>query len=106
MPADPHAILTSVDSEECEFANVPYREAVGSLMFLSVVSRSDIAYSVNIVSRYLNKHSQSHWNAVKRIFKYLLDTVDYGLLYEIQDKSIGLNGYSDADFAGDIDTRR
>lgn len=106
VPADPHTTLTNSDFDEREITNVPYREAVGSLMFLALVTRPDIAYAVNIVSRYLDKFKQSHWNAIKRIFRYLIDTAEYGLLYEVQDGKDMLIGYSDADFAGDIDTRR
>lgn len=106
VPADPHTTLTNSDFDEREITNVPYREAVGSLMFLALVMRPDIAYAVNIVSRYLDKFKQSHWNAIKRIFRYLIDTAEYGLLYEVQDGKDMLIGYSDADFAGDIDTRR
>lgn len=57
IPADPHTILTNVDSNDSELVNVPFREAVGSLMFLSLVTRPDIAYSINVVSRYLEKHT-------------------------------------------------
>ena len=60
VPADSHTILYPVSSdEECE-SNFPYREAVGSLMYLSIISRPDIAYAVNSVSRFLNKNNKSH----------------------------------------------
>jgi len=60
VPADPHTILYPVESEETERQEVSYREAVGSLMFLAVVTRPDIAYAVNSVSKFLNKHNESH----------------------------------------------
>lgn len=74
-------------------------------MFLALVTRRDIAYAVNVVSRYVNKHKRSHWLAVKRNFKYLLGT-ESGLFYGNQNNNEILTGYSDADFASDIDTRR
>lgn len=66
VPADPHVTLISSESNENNSVKVPYREAVGSLMFLAVVSRPDIAYSVNSVSKYLNNHDESHWQVVKK----------------------------------------
>lgn len=54
VPADPHVVLEKVLDDE-GIHNVPYREAVGSLLFVSMVSRSDVAYAVRLVSRYLEK---------------------------------------------------
>lgn len=61
IPADHHNVLCPVESDYEEQNNVPYREAVGSLMSLAVVSRPDIAFAVNSVSRFLNRHSKCHW---------------------------------------------
>ena len=58
VPADLHATLEPVKEGEETQVNVQYREAVGSLMFLAIVSRP--AYAVNNVSRYLNNHNNSH----------------------------------------------
>ncbi|GJQ85063.1 hypothetical protein Trydic_g5628 [Trypoxylus dichotomus] len=54
--------------------NIPYREAVGFLMFAAIASRPDIAYAVGVVSRYLDCYTTTHWSAVKRILKYLNGT--------------------------------
>jgi hypothetical protein len=104
-PVDPHTIINQTDSDD-SVINVPFREAVGFLIFLVLVSRPDISYAVNLVSRFCNKPSHSHWSAVKRIFKYLIGTINYGILYESGGRKLGINliCYSDADFAGDIDT--
>jgi len=51
VPADPHVTFSNYNSDEDETVNVPYREAVGSLMFLMLVLRPDLAYAVNVVSR-------------------------------------------------------
>lgn len=83
--------------------NFPYREAVGALMFLSTVSRPDISYSLNIVSRYLNNPSKDHVNAVKRIIRYLIKTLDICINYNCNSELIG---YSDSDFASEIDSRK
>ena len=106
VPADSHTILYPVDSEDTERQAVPYREAVGSLMFLAVVTRPDIAYAVNLVSNFLNEHKDSHWQAVKRIIAYLIDTANMRIEFRTSGSGIELAGYSDADFASDIATRR
>lgn len=74
IPADPHVILSPVENNEESQINVPYREAVGSLMFLATVSRPDIAFAVSNVSKYLNSHNNRHWQAVKKIYRYLIGT--------------------------------
>lgn len=105
VPADPHTILTKVENINGELTNIPYREAVGSLMFAAVVSRPDIAYSVGVASRYLNAPSKTHWNAVKRIIRYLKSTSELGIYYSREDK-LQLPGFSDSVYASDKDTRK
>ena len=86
--------------------SVPYREVVGSLLFLAMVSRPDIAYAVGIASRYLDNHDEAHWNAVKHILRYIKGTRNFGLLFRPNHTTGVLLGYSDKDYAADLDTRR
>ncbi|CAH1371705.1 unnamed protein product, partial [Tenebrio molitor] len=60
---------------------VPFREAVGSLMYLATATRPDIAYAVSLVSEHLENPKQQHWTAVKRILRYLKGTLTFGLFY-------------------------
>ena len=83
--------------------NVPYREAVGNLMYLAVVTRPDISFAVNVASRALENPTERHWSLVKRIMRYIKGTLDVGLLYQ---KSGNFVTYSDADYAGDCKTRK
>jgi len=55
---------------------------------------------------FVNKHNNSHWQPVKKIFKYLLDTINCSLFYESQNNGEMLTGLSDANFAGDVDRCR
>lgn len=106
-PADPGTILSSESNPFPEGKTVPYREAVGSLMFLASTTRPDIAFAVNLVSRFQNNPGQVHWNAVKRIFRYLKGTANYGIEYSpVANNNCHLVGYSDSDFANDVDTRK
>ncbi|GBP71255.1 Retrovirus-related Pol polyprotein from transposon TNT 1-94 [Eumeta japonica] len=104
VSVDPHSRLEK--SVQLPDKNLPYQEAVGSLMHVAIVSRPDIMFAVNLVSRFLNCYDESHWTAVKKILKYLKDTVNYGLCYITSSKSSELIGFSDADYANDVTTRR
>lgn len=88
-----------------EFNENFYRQAVGCLTFVAITARPDIVFAVNVASRFQNKPTQAHWNAVKRIIQYLKQTVNYCISYEFG-KNINLAGYSDTDYAEDADTRR
>lgn len=103
IPADPHAKLCLHDNDNNMPSNLPYREAIGSL-FIASVSRPDISYAVGLVSRFLNRYNLSHWHAVQRIFKYLINTRNYGILYQGNiAEYCNPVGYSDSDFASDLD---
>ena len=64
-----------------ELSNVkfPYREAVGSMMYLMLCTRPDIANAVGCVAKYCDNYDVSHWTAVKRILRYLQTTKDFRL---------------------------
>ena len=85
--------------------SVAYRQAVGSLLYLAMTTRPDLSYAVSIVSEVLDCPKESDWAAVKRIFKYLVGTTQYGLLYR-GGIPLELKCYSDSDYANDQETRR
>ena len=60
---------------------IPYASIVDSLMYVKLCTRSDICYSVGIVSRYRSNPCREHWTFVKHILKYLRRTRDYMLVY-------------------------
>lgn len=88
-----------------DMANIPYQEAIGSLLYLVQCTRPDIAHAVGVVSRFNQQHGPAHWAAVKRIFKYLKGTKDYKLVYSPDGKD-EIVGYTDADWASDSDDRK
>ncbi len=85
-------------------ANIPYREATGSLIYVCY-TRPDICFAVTQVCKHNNNYQDVHWTAVKRILRYLKGTVNYKLTFD-GSAPCRLEGYSDADFAGDEDSRR
>lgn len=91
-------------AEQKDMENIPYRNAVGAMIYAATATRPDIANAVGNVSKFMENPNRTHWNAVKRIFRYLNGTKDYGLHYTKGCRKLA--GYSDSDFAGDLDTRR
>ena len=74
-------------------------------MYAMVCTRPDLAQSVSVVSRFMGEPGKEHWQAVKRIFRYLKGTSDVGLIYG-GDTECLVTGFSDSDYAGDVDGRR
>ena len=88
---------------------VPYASEVGSLMYVMVCTRPDIAHVVGVLSRFMSKPGKEHWTTVKRVFWYLHGTSDYGLCYQGRpglDRVLDICGFVDADWDGDLDQRR
>lgn len=81
--------------ETADMRKVPYREAIGSLMYCAVATRPDIAFSVSLLAQFMENPGRTHWEAVKRVFRYLKGTKDWKLVYGTEEK--GLEGYTDAD---------
>ena len=85
-------------------SKVPYASAIGNLMYAMMCIRPDIAHAVGVVSRFMSRPRKQHWEAVKWILRYLKGLLDICLYFT--GASLKLQGYVDADFAGDIDSRK
>ncbi|CAB0036919.1 unnamed protein product [Trichogramma brassicae] len=81
---------------------LPFREAIGSLMYLATVTRPDIAYAVNYRSWKQVSLSENDWKDVKRIFRYLQGTKDVGLIFYGRGDS--LTSRTDSSFRDHIDS--
>ncbi|KAI3725113.1 hypothetical protein L1987_64888 [Smallanthus sonchifolius] len=92
--------LSKEDPEEDVNPNA-YRSLVGSLMYLKN-SRPDIMFTVSKVSRFMEQPKRNHWEAGKRILRYVKGTLDHGITYT-KTKEIALTGYSDSDYAVNLD---
>jgi transposase InsO family protein len=86
-------------TEAARMQKTPYREAIGSLMYASVATRPDITHAVSALSRFLDNPGSVHWEAVKRVFRYLAGTRDSTLTYG--NERHDLTGYTDADGASE-----
>ncbi|GJW94847.1 retrovirus-related pol polyprotein from transposon TNT 1-94 [Tanacetum coccineum] len=81
-----------------------YRSMVGALMYVTE-SRPDIVHATCYCARYQAKPTEKHLTAVKRIFRYLKDTINMGLWYS-KDTDFELTAFSDSDHAGCLDSRK
>eukprot|EP00253_Pinus_taeda_P003858 PITA_03858 len=102
-------LCPKTQEEEEDMSRVPYASAVGSLMYVMVCTRPDIAHAVGGLSRFMSKPGKEHWIAVKRVFRYLRGTSDYHLCYQGRpglDRVLDICGFVDADWAGDLHQRR
>jgi len=88
-------------------SRVPYASAVGSIMYATTCTRPDISYAVSVMSRYMDMHGKGHWQVMKWILRYLKGSTNIGLCFDRGTNSdCKIVGYSDSDFAGDLDRRR
>jgi len=104
---------TTLSEDQCpstpeeieEMRTIPYISAVGSLLYLAIATRPDIAYAVGLLARFNIRPGKAHWAAVKHLFRYLKGTMDLELtLSPDATTSEMFVGYSDADHGGDKDT--
>ena len=82
-----------------------YGEAVGSLMWLSTMTRPDISNAVRAVTRHSHNPTDRHWKSVLKIMAYLHGTRGMGLTFA-RGSGLNLTAYSDADYAEKSNERR
>ena len=101
---------TDPQSEEDKtfMAKVDYRSLIGSIMYLAVGTRPDLAFAFQQLSQFLHNPAPAHWHAAKRVLRYLISTPDHGIVLggkAYQTKPL-LSAYVDANYAMCPDTRR
>ena len=92
--------------ESEEMKNIPYRNLVGALLYAMLSTRPDIAFAVIQVAKFSSAPSRVHWTAAKRILRYLKGTQHYGITYTRNGSEFDIQGYTDSDWAGCVQTRR
>jgi hypothetical protein len=89
-----------------------YRAAVGALIYLMICTRVDLAFSLSRLSKFVNKPGIKHAAALKRLLRYLAGTQNLGIIFKRTSRPYFLipnpilYGYSDSDFAADLNNRR
>jgi hypothetical protein len=100
----PTLSLVSSDPLDSEDSTKYNHNIVGALQYLTL-TRPDLSFSVNKVYQFLHAPTTVHWIVVKRILRYVRDTVGLGITFQPSSTTL-LSAFSDADWAGCLDDRR
>ncbi|CAI7864660.1 unnamed protein product [Closterium sp. NIES-54] len=101
-----HSLSASPSDESVELSG-PYPELVGCLMYLMTCTRPDLAYPLSLLARYVapGRHQKVHWDAAKRVLRYLCSTSGMGLVLGGRARVI-LTGHADTSWVDDLATQR
>jgi hypothetical protein len=91
-------------STDMSYTTFPFREAIGSLLYLSIHMRPDTCPTVGILSRAMASPNSQDVVSVKRLLRYFSGTHDYGLVLGETGEST-LIAYLDAEWGGDVDRK-
>lgn len=94
----------SSEREKKEMVKTPCALAVGSMVYVMICMRPNIAYTAGVVSRFIVNHGKEHWAALKWILRYLRNTSNICISFENDKPKI--KGFKDADLGGDMDSRK
>eukprot|EP00122_Pirum_gemmata_P021194 Pgem_evm1s19764 len=92
-------------NDKTPLSTEPYRQAVGSLLYVAIVSRPDLFFSVNMLARAVASPTIGDWKMVKHLIRYLISTKHYSLFYK-KGEDINIEAWSDSDYGNCIKTRR
>jgi hypothetical protein len=105
MPLDPKIMLEKEETDQEGNRSNGYASLVGSLMYLAVATRPDIAYAIQRLSTFTANPGLAHWVAAKRVLRYLSGTRELRLTYrgskDLDKSQLRFVGWSDADYAND-----
>ncbi|XP_074327259.1 secreted RxLR effector protein 161-like [Apium graveolens] len=104
FPMDPKELIHK-DEEGVSVNPTDFKSVIGGLRYL-VHTRPDIAYSVGIISRFMERPTVMHQNAAKKILRYIKGTLNLGLIYSKNNNNNMLTGYSDSDLAANVEERK
>ncbi|KAL7598636.1 hypothetical protein Lser_V15G26849 [Lactuca serriola] len=102
-PMDANVKFSATTGRELEDASM-YRNIVGRLIYLTLTI-PNIAFAVGVLSRFMQNPRKPHLDAVRRVLRYIKMTLNWGISFKKGEES-KLSGYCDADYVGDVNTRR
>lgn len=98
--------IPATDKEFAEAKHLPYPQIVGSILYASTISRPDLSQPASVLSRFISKWNDTHYQAAKHLLRYIRGTTDLCLVFDGNCGKRIIQGYADADWGGDLDTRR
>jgi len=98
-------IVLKLEPTEKPDNTLEYRELVGSLMYLSICTRPDIAFACSYLGLFFTCFDSAHFGAAKRVLRYLAGTSEFGLKF-VESNDFAIKVYADANFAKDVVDRR
>ncbi|CAI7756730.1 unnamed protein product [Closterium sp. NIES-53] len=99
-------LLSAPPLDESVELSGPYPELVGCLMYLMTCTRPDLAYPLSLLARYVapGRHRKVHWDAAKRVLRYLSSTSGMGLMLGGRARVV-LIGHADASWVDNLATQ-
>jgi transposase InsO family protein len=112
-PSVPGLVLSAddcpqTDEEKAHMAVFPFRAILGVLLYIALATRPDLSATVSALGRFCSNPGRPHWLAMQRVLRYLAGTFSRGLTFSrhARDNPLQLLGLVDADWGGDVNTRR
>ena len=102
-PAEKDLVLMPRNENE-EPPNFPFREAIGSIVYLATATRPDLSFIVSKLSQHLERPTTAHIKALKKVLRYIKGTKSFSLKFTPTDAA--LKAYTDSDWASDAEDRR
>jgi hypothetical protein len=106
LPGTPGLKLQKSDIQASSPSIKDYQQQIGSLLYLALKTRVDITYNVCRLARYMANPNNTHFSELKRLWGYIMNTPELGIIYDCSGDNIGLKGYTDASWADNIDDRK
>jgi len=98
--------IPATDTECAEAKQCPYPQIVGSILYAITISRPDLSHSASVLSRFISKWNKTHYQAAKQLLRYIRGATDLSLVFNGDCVKQIIQGYADADWGEDLDTKR
>lgn len=103
-PMEAKLILQPHCDSENDLTNAPFRQLVGSVMYLMLCTQPDLSYAISVLSKFLSMPTDEHWKSAKRILRYLQATPGKNLVFHCANE-LPIMAYCDANRASSNDRK-